>query len=98
MTAAPPVSIPGAVRPGGRSRHGEEAAGKGTGRALRRDPDAGLPLGDGKKPLERRAIAWACALVLEKLEGKPAGREVLDLLAAKKRPPRRVRFAVKAAG
>ncbi len=52
----------------------------------------------GKKPLERRAIAWVCALVLEKLEGKPAGREVLDLLAAKKRPPRRVRLAVKAAG
>jgi hypothetical protein len=52
----------------------------------------------GKKPLERRAVAWVCALVLEKLEGKPAGREVLDLLAANKHPPRRVRLAVKLAG
>lgn len=49
---------------------------------------------NGKKPLERRAVALVSALVLERIEGKPATRDVLDRLAAGKRPPRRVKLTL----
>ena len=51
---------------------------------------------NGKKPLERRAVALVSALVLERLEGNPATRAVLDRLAAGKRPPRRVKLTLPA--
>jgi len=53
---------------------------------------------NGRKPLERRAVALVSALALEQLEGKAATRAVLEALAASKKRPKSVRFDVKAAG
>jgi hypothetical protein len=53
---------------------------------------------NGRKPLERRAVALVSALALEQLEGKPSTLAVLEALAASKKRPKSVRFDVKAAG
>jgi len=53
---------------------------------------------NGRKPLERRAVALVSALALEQLEGKAATLAVLEALAASKKRPKSVRFDVKAAG
>jgi DNA-binding transcriptional regulator YiaG len=53
---------------------------------------------NGRKPLERRAVALQSALALEQLEGKPSTLAVLEALAASKKRPKSVRFDVKAAG
>src|SRR3954470_21970059 len=49
---------------------------------------------NGHKPLERRAVALVSALALEQVEGKVATRAVLEVLAAGKKLPRRVRLDV----
>ena len=51
---------------------------------------------NGRKPLERRAVALVSALALEQIEGKVATRAVLEALAAGKKLPRRVRLDVDA--
>ncbi len=53
---------------------------------------------NGRKPLERRAVALVSALAVEQLEGKAATLAVLEALAASKKRPKSVRFHVKAAG
>src|SRR2546423_9335221 len=53
---------------------------------------------NGRKPLERRAIALVSALALEQIEGKGATRAVLEALAAGKKAPRCVRLDVNATG
>ena len=53
---------------------------------------------NGRKPLERRAVALVSTLALEQIEGKAATRTVLEALAAGKKPPRRVRLEVNATG
>jgi DNA-binding transcriptional regulator YiaG len=53
---------------------------------------------NGRKPLERRAVALVSALALEQIEGKAATRAVLEALAAGKKPAKSVRFDVDAAG
>jgi hypothetical protein len=53
---------------------------------------------NGRKPLERRAVALVSALALEQVEGKAATRTVLEALAAGKKPPRNVRLNLNAAG
>src|SRR2546421_3423427 len=53
---------------------------------------------NGRKPLERRAVALVSALALEQLEGKAATLAVLEALADSKKRPKSVRFHVKAAG
>src|SRR5437660_3933165 len=53
---------------------------------------------NGRKPLERRAVALVSALALEQTGGKTATRAVLEALAAGKKPPKRVRLDVSAAG
>jgi len=53
---------------------------------------------NGRKPLERRAVALVSALALEQVDGKPATRAVLEALAASKKRPKRVRLDVHAAG
>jgi len=52
---------------------------------------------NGRKPLERRAVALVSALALEQVEGKAAARAVLEALAARKKVPRTVRLDVNAA-
>src|SRR5437899_11852975 len=52
---------------------------------------------NGRKPLERRAVALVSALALEQVEGKAATRAVLEALAARKKVPRSVRLDVNAA-
>ena len=52
---------------------------------------------NGRKPLERRAVALVSALALEQVEGKAATRAVLEALAARKKVPRTVRLDVNAA-
>ena len=54
-------------------------------------------LENGRKPLERRAVALVSALALEQIEGKAATRAVLEALAASKKRPKSVRFDVSAA-
>jgi DNA-binding transcriptional regulator YiaG len=49
---------------------------------------------NGKKPLERRAIALVSALALEHLEGRTFTRGILESLAAGKKGPRRVKIDV----
>jgi DNA-binding transcriptional regulator YiaG len=49
---------------------------------------------NGRKPLERRAVALVSALALEQVEGKSATRAVLEALAAGKKAPRSVRIDV----
>lgn len=53
---------------------------------------------NGRKPLERRAVALVSALALEQVEGKGATRAVLEALAARKKLPKSVRLDVNAAG
>jgi DNA-binding transcriptional regulator YiaG len=53
---------------------------------------------NGRKPLERRAVALVSALALEHVEGKAAARAVLEALAASKKRPKSVRLNVNAAG
>jgi DNA-binding transcriptional regulator YiaG len=53
---------------------------------------------NGRKPLERRAVALVSALALEQIEGKTVTRAVLEALAARKKPSRNVRLDVNAAG
>jgi len=53
---------------------------------------------NGRKPLERRAVALVSALALEQTEAKAATRAVLEALAAGKKLPKTVRLNVKAAG
>jgi len=53
---------------------------------------------NGRKPLERRAVALVSALALEHIEGKAATRAVLEALAAGKKLPKSVRLDVNAAG
>jgi DNA-binding transcriptional regulator YiaG len=53
---------------------------------------------NGRKPLERRAVALVSALALEQVEGTAATRTVLEALAAGKKPPRNVRLNLNAAG
>ena len=53
---------------------------------------------NGRKPLERRAVALVSALAIEQLEGKGETRAVLEALAASKKRPKNVRFDVKATG
>src|SRR2546427_10147033 len=53
---------------------------------------------NGRKPLERRAVALVSALAVEQLEGKAATLAVLEALADSKKRPKSVRFHVKAAG
>ncbi|GAC1344342.1 MAG: hypothetical protein NVSMB23_19130 [Myxococcales bacterium] len=52
---------------------------------------------NGRKPLERRAVALVSVLALEQLEEKAAPRDVLEALAAGKKLPKSVRIDVKAA-
>src|SRR2546426_4119843 len=52
---------------------------------------------NGRKPLERRAIALVSALALEQLEGKGATRAVLEALSASKKRPKNMRLDLKAA-
>jgi YgiT-type zinc finger domain-containing protein len=49
---------------------------------------------NGRKPLERRAVALVSALALEQIEGKGATRAVLEALAAGKKLPKTVRLDV----
>src|SRR5213080_468080 len=49
---------------------------------------------NGRKPLERRAVALVSALALEQIEGRAAARAVLEALAARKKVPRTVRLDV----
>ena len=51
---------------------------------------------NGRKPLERRAVALVSALALEQVEGKSATRSVLEALAAGKRLPKSVRIELPA--
>ena len=51
---------------------------------------------NGRKPLERRAVALVSALALEHAEGKSATRAVLEALAAGKKLPKSVRLDVHA--
>ena len=53
---------------------------------------------NGRKPLERRAVALVSALAVEQIEGKAATRAVLEALAAGKKLPKSVRLDVNAAG
>src|SRR4051812_30703973 len=53
---------------------------------------------NGRKPLERRAVALVSALALEQAEGKAATRTVLEALAAGKKPRRNVRLNLNVAG
>jgi DNA-binding transcriptional regulator YiaG len=53
---------------------------------------------NGRKPLERRAVALVSALALEQVEGKAATRAVLEALAAEKKLPKRVRLDVNVSG
>ena len=53
---------------------------------------------NGRKPLERRAVALVSALALEQAEGKVATRNVLEALAAGKKLPKTVRLDVNALG
>src|SRR5438132_14281518 len=52
---------------------------------------------DGRKPLERRAVALVCALALEHVEAEAATRAGREHLGARKRVPRTVRLDVNAA-
>jgi hypothetical protein len=52
---------------------------------------------NGRKPLERRAVALVSALALEQLEGRTGTRSVLEALAAAKKLPKSVRLDVNAA-
>jgi transcriptional regulator with XRE-family HTH domain len=52
---------------------------------------------NGRKPLERRAVALVSALALEQLDGKAATRAVLESLAAGKKLPKSVRIDLNAA-
>jgi DNA-binding transcriptional regulator YiaG len=52
---------------------------------------------NGRKPLERRAVALVSALALEQIEGRAATRAVLEALAASKKGPKSVRLDVSAA-
>src|SRR5207248_10456009 len=52
---------------------------------------------NGRKPLERRAVALVSALALEQVEGKAATRAVLKALATRKKVSRSVRLDVNAA-
>ena len=52
---------------------------------------------NGRKPLERRAVALVSALALEQVEGKAATRAVLEALATRKKVSRSVRLDVNAA-
>ncbi len=51
---------------------------------------------NGKKPLERRAVALVAALALEAHGGRTPTRELLERLAAGRKPPRRVVLEVTA--
>jgi len=53
---------------------------------------------NGRKPLERRAVALVSALALEQVEGRAATRTVLEALAAGKKLSKKVRLDVNAAG
>lgn len=53
---------------------------------------------NGRKPLERRAVALVSALALEQVDGKTATRAVLEALAAGKKLPKSVRLDVDASG
>src|SRR5438067_2209433 len=52
---------------------------------------------NGRKPLERRAVALVSALAIEQTEGKTATRAILEALAARNKPQKRVRLDVTAA-
>src|SRR2546430_11785972 len=47
---------------------------------------------NGRKPLERRAVALVSALALEHVEGRAATRGVLEALASGRKPRRSVRL------
>ena len=49
---------------------------------------------NGRKPLERRAVALVSALALEQIEGRAATRAVLEALAARKKPPNAINNVV----
>jgi DNA-binding transcriptional regulator YiaG len=53
---------------------------------------------NGRKPLERRAVALVSALALEQAEGKAATLTVLEALAAGKKLPKNVRLDLSASG
>ena len=53
---------------------------------------------NGRKPLERRAVALVSALALEQIEGRAATRAVLEALAAGKKLPKKVRLDLDATG
>ncbi len=53
---------------------------------------------NGRKPLERRAVALVSALALEQVDCKAATRAVLEALAAGKKLPKSVRLDVDASG
>src|SRR2546423_2080066 len=53
---------------------------------------------NGRKPLERRAVALVSALALEHVEGNVPTRAVLEALAASKKRPKSVRLDVNATG
>jgi DNA-binding transcriptional regulator YiaG len=53
---------------------------------------------NGRKPLERRAVALVSTLALEQVDGKAAARSVLEALAAGKKRPRNVRVDVNGRG
>ena len=48
----------------------------------------------GKQRLDRRAVALVSALALDALDGAGRTRGILEALAAKKRPAKRVRLSV----
>src|SRR6184192_2178551 len=52
---------------------------------------------NGRKPLERRAVALVSALAIEQTEGKTATRAILEALATRKKVSRSVRLDINAA-
>ncbi len=53
---------------------------------------------NGKQSLDRRAVALVYALALEAQGGRAAALDLLEALAAGKKPSKRVRLDVSAAG
>ena len=53
---------------------------------------------NGKKPLERRAVALLAALALEAQGDRAATKELLERLAARRKPPKRVLLGIASGG
>ncbi len=53
---------------------------------------------NGKQPLDRRAVALVSALALEAQGGRAVALDLLEALAARKKPSKRVRLDVSAPG